>query len=99
MPTGEARAAEGQVGVIGIDLGAGVVNPGLDEVVSGKYDKLARIVYNYINAGLLAKSSPQDVEFAKLLVVEMEKFVRFANLIPLRGLQYQENIKRVVFTR
>lgn len=99
MPTGEARAADGQVRVLGIDLGAGVVNPGLDEVVSGKYDKLARIVYIYVNAALLAKSSPQDIEFAKLLVGDMEKFVRFANLIPLRGLQYQENIKRVAFTR
>jgi phosphate transport system substrate-binding protein len=99
MPTGDARAVEGQVRVIGVDLGAGVVNPGLDEVVSGKYDKLARIVYIYVNAALLAKASPQDVEFAKLLVSDMEKFVRFANLIPLRALQYQENIKRVSFAR
>jgi phosphate transport system substrate-binding protein len=99
MPTGDAHAVEGQVRVIGVDLGAGVVNPGLDEVVSGKYDKLARIVYIYVNAALLAKSGPQDVEFAKLLVNDMEKFVRFANLIPLRALQYQENIKRVAFTR
>jgi hypothetical protein len=29
----------------------------------------------------------------------MDKFVRFANLIPLRALQYQENIRRVSFGR
>lgn len=99
LPTGEARTLDGQVRAIGVDFGAGAVMPGTDEVLSGKYDKLSRTVYLYVNAGLLAKSSPQDVEFAKSLVNDMDKFVRFANLIPLRGLQYQENIRRVSFGR
>lgn len=97
MPTGDALAMEGQVRMIGIDLGAGPVTPGVQEVLAGKYDKLARTVYIYVNPALLAKASPQDIEFTKLLVNDMEKFVRFANLIPLRALQYQENIKRVSF--
>jgi phosphate transport system substrate-binding protein len=99
LPAGDARAMEGQVRVIGLDLGAGVVMPGPDEVLAGKYDKLSRTVYLYINTALLAKTSPQDIEFAQLLVKDLEKFVRFANLIPLRGLQYQENVKRVAFPR
>jgi len=99
MPTGEARALDGQVRVVGIDLGAGVVTPSVEDVLAGKYDKLSRSVYLYVNPAMLAKGSTQDNEFARLLFTDMEKFVRFANLIPLRGLQYQENIKRVSFTR
>ncbi len=99
LPTGDVRALEGQVRAIGVDLGAGVVMPGVEEVLAGKYDKLARSVYLYVNTALLAKASAQDNEFAKLLVNDMEKFVRFANLIPLRALQYQENVRRVSFAR
>ena len=47
----------------------------------------------------MSKAEPQDLDFVKLLVRDMEKFVQFANLIPLRGLQYQENVKKVSFTR
>jgi phosphate transport system substrate-binding protein len=99
LPTGDARALDGQVRVVGLDLGSGVVMPGADEVLAGKYDKLSRMVYLYINANLLAKGNAQDVEFAKLLVGDMEKFVRFANLIPLRSLQYQENVRRTTLGR
>lgn len=99
MPYGDARTLDGQVRMIGIDFGAGVVMPGVDEVLTGKYDKFARTVYLYVNMALLEKTSLQDIEFTKMLLREMEKFVRFANLIPLRTLQYQENIKRVSFTR
>jgi phosphate transport system substrate-binding protein len=99
MPMGEAQSLEGQVRKVAIDFGAGIVFPGQDEVISGKYDKLSRVVYIYINSALLAKAGPQDVAFAKLLVKDLEKFVRFSNLIPLQALQYQENLKRVVFTQ
>ena len=47
----------------------------------------------------MSKAEPQDVDFVKLLVRDMEKFVQFANLIPLRESQYQENVKKVSFTR
>jgi len=99
MPTGDVRALEGQVRVVAIDLGAGAVMPGIEEVIAGKYDKLSRTVYLYINPALLAKANVQDNEFIKLLVTDLERFVRFANLIPLRALQYQENLKRVPFAR
>lgn len=99
MPIGEAQSLDGQVRKLGLDMGAGVVTPGAEEVSSGKYDKFARTVYLYVNPALLAKGSAQDIEFAKLLINDTEKFVRFAGLIPLRGLQYQENIKRVALGR
>jgi phosphate transport system substrate-binding protein len=99
MPLGDVRAMDGQVRAVGLNLGAGVVMPGTDEVLAGKYDKLSRTVYLYVNPSLLAKGGPQDIDFAKLLVADMEKFVRFANLIPLRALQYQENVRRVPLSR
>ena len=74
MPIGDGRSMEGQVRAIGLDLGAGAVTPGSDEVLAGKYDKLSRTVYLYINSNMLAKGSAQDVEFAKLLVRDLEKF-------------------------
>lgn len=95
MPIGEAKAMEGQVRPISIDFGAGPVAPGTDEVAAGKYDKLARTVYLYVNATALAKASPEDIEFTAMMVKDMDKFTRFANLVPLRGLQYQENTKRL----
>ncbi len=99
MPLGEAKALEGQVRAVGIDFGSGVVNPGADEIAAGKYDKLARTVYLYINASALAKSSPDDIAFTTLLVKDMDKFVRFVNLVPLRSLQYQENVKRLAASK
>lgn len=99
MPIGNAGAMEGQVRMIGIDFGAGVVLPKPDAVLSGKYDRLARTVYLYVNSAMMAKAGSQDVEFTRFLIRDMEKFVGFANLLPLRSLQYQENIKRVSLTR
>ena len=99
MPIGEAQALDGQVRKVGIDLGAGPVQAGAEEVMAGKYDKLARTVYLYVNTAMVSKAGVQDIEFARLLVADTEKFVRFANLIPLRALQYQENMKRVALTR
>ena len=96
LPIGEAKAMEGQVKAVGIDFGAGTVTPGPEEVSAGKYDKLSRRVYLYVNTVALAKSSPEDVAFAQIIVKDMDKFVRFANLVPLRALQYQENMKRLV---
>lgn len=92
---GDSKDLEGQVRVIGLDFGAGTVYPGVDEVMAGKYDKLSRTVYLYLNPSLLAKGTSLDIDFVKTLMSDMEKFVRFANLIPLRGLQYQENAKRL----
>ncbi|MCY7316270.1 MAG: substrate-binding domain-containing protein [Rubrivivax sp.] len=99
MPMGDANAMDGQVRVLALDMGAGPITPSQDEVMSGRYDKLSRTVYLYINSALLAKGNAQDIEFAQLLIKDMEKFVRFANLIPLRGLQYQENFKRLSLSR
>jgi hypothetical protein len=73
--------------------------PGHDEIASGKYDKLSRIVFFYINSALLAKSAPSDIDFARVLVADMEKFVRYANLEPLRPIQYQENMRRMPIAR
>lgn len=99
MPFGDAVSMGNDVRMIGIDFGAGPVIPSTKEVMAGKYDKLSRTVYLYVNLALLTKADPQDIDFTKFLVRDMEKFVLFANLIPLRALQYQENMKRVSFTR
>ena len=99
MPLGEAKTLEGQVRAIALDFGSGPVNPGPDEIAAGKYDKLSRTVYLYINTALLAKMTPEDNELTNLLVRDMDKFVRFANMVPLRALQYQENVKRVAGAR
>ena len=87
---------EGQVRAVSIDFGASPVNSGPEEVVARKkYDKLSRTVYMYVNTAALAKSSSEDIVFAKMMFKDMDKFVRFANLVPLRALQYQENFKRL----
>ena len=95
MSLSAAKVLDGQVRILGIDFGSGVVVPSTETVLAGKYDKLARTVYLYINQPMVAKSGPQDAEFAKLLVTDTEKMVNFAGLIPLRTLQYQENARRV----
>ncbi len=99
MPLGNALAMEGQVRVLGIDFGSGSVKPTRETILAGKYDQLARTVYLYVNSRLLAAADPQDIEFTRFLVRDMEKYVSFANLIPLRSVQYQENIKRVSLLR
>ncbi len=99
MPFGDAASMATDIRMIGIDFGAGPVIPSAKEVAAGRYDKLSRTVYLYVNVPMLLKADPGDVEFTKFLVTDMEKFVQFANLIPLRALQYQENAKRVAFTR
>lgn len=99
MPFGDAVSMAADLRMVAIDFGAGPVIPSAAEVLSGKYDKLSRTVYLYVNLTLLAKAEPLDVEFSKFLVKDLEKFVRFANLIPLRSSQYQENLKRVSMSR
>lgn len=99
MPFGDATSMASDLKVIGIDFGAGPVIPSTKEVMAGRYDKLSRTVYLYVNLALLAKAEQKDIDFTKFLVKDMEKFVQFANLIPLRALQYQENAKRVSFSR
>ena len=44
----------------------------------------------------MSKAEPQDVDFVKLLVCDMEKFVQFANLIPLPGLQCQKKPEKAL---
>ena len=99
MPLGDALSMAGDVRIIGIDFGTGPVVPSSQEVAAGRYDKLSRTVYLYVNVAMLLKAEMNDIEFSKLLVADTEKFVRFANLIALRTLQYQENVKRVPFPR
>ena len=97
MPLGDALSMASDVRIIGIDFGTGPVVPSAQEVAAGKYDKLSRTVYLYVNVAMLLKTEMNDIEFSKLLFGDMEKFARFANLIALRALQYQENVKRVPF--
>ena len=86
---------EAQIRAVPVDFGAGAITPGNDEISAGKYDKLTRTVYLYVNTGALAKAAGNDLAYVNTLVKDMDKFVRFANLVPLRTLQYQENFKRL----
>lgn len=95
LPIGEAKAMEGQVRTVAVDFGAGPVVPGRDEISAGKYDKLSRTVYLYVNTAALMKASDDDIAYVNSLVRDMDKFVSVANLVPLRMLQYQENAKRL----
>lgn len=95
MALGEAVALSSQVRPVGIDFGAGVVVPNAEDIAAGKYDKLARTVYVYVNPAALVKAAPDDLAFTTSMVKETDKFVRFVNLVPLRPLQYQENLKRL----
>ncbi len=99
MPFGDAVSMSNDLRIIGIDFGSGPVIPSSKELLSGKYDKLSRTIYLYANLALLTKAEPNDQAFFQFLVRDMEKFTQFANLIPLRALQYQENIKRVSANR
>ena len=62
--------------------------------LSGTYAKLSPTVFLYINSAAVSKSDVKDTEFVKLLLTETEKFVQCANLVPLKALQYQDNLKR-----
>ena len=99
MSLSAAKALDGQVRILGIDFGTGIVVPSTETILAGKYDKLARTVYLYINQPMVLKGGAQDTEFAKTLVTDTEKMVNFAGLIPLRTLQYQENARRVSLTK
>ncbi len=99
MPYGDAMSMANDLRIIGIDFGAGAVVPSSKEILSGKYDRLSRTIYLYANMASVAKAEPTDQAFFQFLVRDMEKFAQFANLIPLRTLQYQENIKRVSTNR
>lgn len=91
----EAWTLEGQVQIVGIDFGKGIVRPSAEDIASSKYDKLTRTVYLYVNAPMLAKSDAQDIAFTKYLLKDMEQLVNFVKLTPLRALQYQENSRRL----
>lgn len=95
LPLGDALAMGGQVRVVPLDFGAGPVMPSAESVQSGRYDRLARMVYLYVNQAQLAKQPPQDIEFVRMLGADVEKFVRFANLVPLLPMQYRETVRRL----
>lgn len=99
MSISDAVSLQGQVRMIGIDFGQGAVAPRTSALRAGKYSKLTRPVYLYVNPALLSKTDPQDVEFLTLLIKDMESFVNFAHLIPLPQAQYKDNIKRASFQR
>ena len=99
MPLGEAKAFEGQVRTIAVDLGKGPVQPSAEEVLAGRYDKLSRQVFVFLNPAMIAKTSAVDQSFVKNLVTDLEKYVRYADLIALQPAQYQENIRRAVGNR
>mgnify|MGYP000084733993 CR=1 FL=1 len=95
LALGEQKAMDAQIWAGAIDFGAVGVAPGIDEISAGKYDKLTRTAYLYVNNAALAKASANNQAFVARLVKGMDKFVRFANLVPLRTLQYQQNFKRL----
>jgi phosphate transport system substrate-binding protein len=94
MPLGDALSMTTDIRAVGIDFGAGPVVPTAKEITAGTYAKLSRTVFLYVNSAAVIKSEPKDIEFTRLLLTETEKFVEFANLVPLKAPQYQDNLKR-----
>ncbi len=96
LPISEATNFSDQVRKIPLSFNAaGYVMPNAENILNGRYEKLSRSLYFYVNPSLFSKLDSADLSFMKLLFSNTEKFVQFANFVPLRSFQYQENRKRL----
>lgn len=99
VPLGVARDFESQVRIVAVDFGKGPVTPSAENILDGLYPNLSRQLYLYVNPILLERLSATERLFVKGLVSDPDRYVRFVNLIPLRNLQYHENIRKVSFSK
>ena len=96
VPMSFAKDFAAQVRTLPVDFGKGPALPQLKDVLDGRYDKLSRTVYFYVNPDGLAK----DVEgraFIRFALDGVENYVRFANMLPLPKATYEEIGKKVAF--
>ncbi len=99
VPLSVAKDFSAQITAIKIDFGAGPVEATATTIADGKYGELSRMTYFYINTALLPQAGAESEGFVRDLVINMDKYAGFANLVPLANLQYQENIRRTGFKR
>lgn len=98
VPLSTVKDFDSQIRAVPIDFGKGPVEPSQATLTSGSYGQLGRQLYLYLNSTALAKSSFEK-DFTKFLLNDLERYVTYANLIPLQPLQYQEALRRTSFLR
>jgi len=98
VPYATMKDFKAQLHVVSVDFGAGPVLPSRDTLIGGQYAKLGRMVYLYANLALLERN-PDEKDFARFLLSDLERYVSYANLTTLAQVQYQEGVRRVGFVR
>lgn len=98
VPLGTVKDFQGQVRAVAIDFGKGPVDPIQVKPSDGRYVNFSRQLYLYINSNGLAKPSAEK-DFIAFLIGDVERYVTYANLMPLLPVQYQETMQRAKFLR
>ena len=83
----------GSLKLLGVDSGAGCVQPSVQTIESGQYAPLSRPLYFYVNDVGLAK--PQVAAFLEFALGEGSALVRDVGYIPLRSEQYEEERAKI----
>lgn len=99
VPLSVAKDFSAQVVALKVDFGSGPVEASQSSIADGKYGQLSRMTYFYINTAELPSLGVEAQGFVRELVLNMEKYSAFANMVPLASLQYQENIRRTGLKR
>jgi len=93
VPLGTVKDFHGQVRAVAIDFGKGPVDPVQVKPNDGRYVQFSRQIYLYVNSAGLAKPSAEK-DFVAFLIGDLERYVNYANLLPLQPMQYQETMQR-----
>ena len=97
VPVGVANEFAEQLSIVPVDFGKGASKPDLANILDGRYAPLTRLVYLYINRPLLQKDAV-SLDFVRALLKDSDRYVRFAQLVPLKDATYKENATRVMFS-
>ncbi|MBW3661155.1 MAG: PstS family phosphate ABC transporter substrate-binding protein [Gemmatimonadetes bacterium] len=84
---------QGKLRALGVDGGAGCVQPTVETIESGEYDPLSRPLYIYVSDRGLAKA--QVREFVEFYLTEGSELVRAVGYVPLDPDQYQDELEKV----
>jgi phosphate transport system substrate-binding protein len=79
---------QGQLKAIGVDNGAGCVQPSVETVKSGQYAPLSRPLFIYVNRAALQR--PEVAAFARYYLENAPTLVTEVGYVPLDAAKYQE---------
>jgi len=79
---------QGQLKAIGVDNGAGCVQPSTETVKSGQYAPLSRPLFIYVNRAALQR--PEVAAFARYYLEKAPSLVTEVGYVPLDAAKYQE---------